>query len=103
MITLCGRPALMMPYGKPINNLKQTKDVENLLEYIAKMGMIHMDLKLSHLVSQSPTNQNTTQYFTIDNRNVVPRPQGLTEEDAYNLMIKKLFPKRLNFDDTEDD
>lgn len=98
MITLCGRPALMMPYGKPINNLKQTKDVENLLEYIAKMGMIHMDLKPSHFVFQSPA-----QYFTIDNRNVVPRPQGLTEGDAYNLMIKKLFPKRLNFDDTEDD
>lgn len=90
VITLCGRPALMMPYMKPIedwNDAEIKKAIVEAAEIMARKGLVHNDLTRRHVGFASPVKKGAkTEVVFFDLRDVTE----MDETEALNTMIKKL-------------
>jgi hypothetical protein len=102
VITLVGRPALMMPYAKPVFRPGLDLDdavktaVINAVKHLANQGFQHDDLKPRHVGVLSPTKQKNEHKSTgptailFDLAQVTPLHSREQKEDAVIKMLNDL-------------
>lgn len=90
VITLGGRPALMMPFMKNIENWNDPTIIEDVLEAakkMAKLGFVHKDLKKPHVGYMSPKKKNArNEVVFYDLRQI----EEMNEEESLKLMLETL-------------